>query len=317
VPYEKRAMDVAEWQKRLEENFTVNGEVGGNLFDIFHQERTCGEYFENTFHGQCVLMNSFQSFYIETIKNAFNWVAANGWPKDCKYYTSILVYYIIAFRSFRACENLLLKGYPLDGYALLRDLKDRCIFLAGIVHNITTFAALLGLKGIKTRKELEDRPKIKKQRKKEEHRVLDLMIRKNSGLPNDIIKELGRWEQLFHEEVHGSTFSFNRELMDWVQGKSPLSIGPTPKEDSMAIYMNRASEIGWLLVRLLPYLQPEKNAFGNIWQNKQQILDDSFRYMQQALSKLGKKIGGAFIRFVDEKFNFSDPFFYFEADGTF
>ena len=142
------------------------------------------------------------------------------------------------------------------------------------------------------------------------------MIRKNSGLPDDTIVELRRWEQLFHMEVHGSTFSFTKELLDWVQGKAALSLGPTPKEDSMAIYMNRACEVGWLLVRLLPYLQPEKNAFGDIWLDKQQILDDSFRYMEQALSKLGKKIGDAFIRFVEEKFTFSEPFFYFEADGT-
>lgn len=311
----RKVIDVTEWQERLEENFTVKGVVGGNLLPIFDQEKACGEYFANTFHGQCVLMDSFQGFYVETIRNVRDWVSANGWPKDCEYYALILVSYVIAFRSFRACENLLLKGYPLDGYALLRDLKDRCIFFAGIAHNKTTFPALLGQKGIKSPTE-EDLPQIKKQRRKEEKRILNLMIRKNSGLPDDIIAELRRWEQLFHEEVHGSKMSFTKELLDWVQGKAALSLGPTPKEDSMAMYMNRACEVAWLLVRLLPYLQPEKNAFGDIWREKQQILDDSFWYMQQGLSRLGKKIGDAFIRFVEEKFNFSDPFFYFEADGT-
>jgi len=27
-------MDIAEWQERLEENFSVNGYTGGNLFEI-------------------------------------------------------------------------------------------------------------------------------------------------------------------------------------------------------------------------------------------------------------------------------------------
>lgn len=308
-------MDVTEWQNRLEENFTVNDVVGGNLLPIFAQERACGEYLANTFRGQCVLIDSFQSFYVETMRNARDWISANGWPRDSESYGPILLYYVIAFRSFRACENLLLKGYPLDGYALLRNLKDRCIFLAGIAHNKTTFPALSGHKGIES-PTIESLPQIKKQRKKEEQRVLNLMIRKNSGLPDDTIAELKRWEQLFHEEVHGSNVSFTKEFLDWVKGKAALSLGPTPKEHSMAIYMNRASEVGWLLACLLPYLQPEKNAFGDIWLNKQQILDDSFRYMQLGLSRSGKKIGDAFIRFVEEKFRFSEPFFYFEADGS-
>lgn len=308
-------MDLAEWQKRLEDRFTVNGVVGDNLLDIFEQERICGEYFATKFHGQCVLIDSFQSFYIETIKKSFDWVEANGWPKECEYYPPLLIYYITTFRSFRASENLLIKGYPLDGYALLRDLKDRCIFLAGIAHNITTFPALFGIQSIKSNT-VEEWRKIKKSRKKEEQRVLNMMIRKDSGLPDNIVKELEIWEQLFHEEVHGSKFSFFTEMGNWVVKKEPLSIGPLPREDSMAMYMNRSCEVGWLLVRLLPYLQPEKNAFGDMWREKQRILDDSFLYMQQGLSKLGKKIGDAFIIFVDEKFNFRDPFFYFEADGT-
>ena len=171
----RKAMDVAEWQKRLEENFTVNGVVGGNLFPIFDQEKACGEYFANAFHGQCVIMDSFQGFYVETIRNVLDWVSANGWPKDCENYAPILVSYVIAFRSFRACENLLLKGYPLDGYALLRDLKDRCIFLAGIAHNKTTFPALFGHEGIKS-STVEDFSKIKKQRQKEEQRILNLIV---------------------------------------------------------------------------------------------------------------------------------------------
>lgn len=308
-------MNVAEWQKRLEDNFTVNGVIGGGLLKIIDQEQACGEYFVGTFHGQNVLIDSFQSFYIDTLENALVWVAKHGWPKGSENYAPILLYYVIMFRRFRACENLLLKGYPLDGYALLRDLKDRVILLAGIAHNITTFARISGLGGAQAPK-YESREKVKKNRRTEQRRVLGKIIRKESGLPLDIIEELQKWEQLFHDEVHGSRLSFSTELLDWIRGTAALSIGPTPKESPTAMYMNRATEVGWLLVRLLPYLQPAENAFSVEWHRKHKILDDSFRYAQEGLSRLGKKIGNAFIKFIDEKFLFRKPFYYFEADGS-
>ncbi len=308
-------MDVAEWQKRLEDNFTANGIVGGYLSDIFEQEKACGHYFITTFHGQSVLIKSFQSFYIETIRAALRWVGAHGWPTGYDNYAPILMYFVIMFRSFRACESLLLKGYPLDGYALLRGLKDRAIFLGAIAHNITTLPGIYGYGGFRGITD-KDRKRRKKERKEEEYRVLKRMIRESSGLPKDVVEQLRKWEELFHQEVHGSKLSFATELGNWVRGEVPLSIGPLPEESSMAMYMNRACEVAWLMTRLLPYLQAEENAFGDEWSERHGILDESFRYMQQGLSALRKKIGDAFIAFVDQKFSFKKPFFYFEADGT-
>lgn len=308
-------MNVAEWQMRLKENFTVNG-VGGNLSEVLDLERAYGQYFINAFHGQSVLIDSFQSFYIETIKIALKWIAENGWPKGCASYSSIFLYFVVLFRRFRACEIVLIKGYPLDGYALIRNLKDSTILLAGIAHNITTFtSSIFGYADTNTLT-AEVWKKVKKDRKNEERRVLRRMIREDSGLPPEIIAELNKWEQLFHEEVHGSKLTFSIEMKEWIQGKAPPSIGPTPKEFPMVLYMNRATEIAWLLVRLLPYLQASENAFGAEWQRKHEILDDSFRYAQQGLSKLGKNIGDAFIKFVDEKFSFGKPFYYVEANGS-
>jgi hypothetical protein len=82
------------------------------------------------------------------------------------------------------------------------------------------------------------------------------------------------------------------------------------------MYMNRACEVAWLITRLFPYLQVEENAFGDKWRARHEILDDSFRHMQLGLSELGKKIGDAFIKFVDTNFAFKKPFHYFEANGT-
>ena len=308
-------MDVAEWQERLEKHFTVNDLVGGNLSEVIDLEHAYGQYFIDNFHGQSVLIDSFQSFYIETLRRTLKWVAENGWPKECETYSAMFLYFVVLFRRFRACEILLLKGYPLDGYSLLRNLKDSTILLAGIAHNMTTFTSILGKADPGTLTD-EYWKKMKNDRKDEERRVLSRMIRKDSGLPTEVIAELEIWEQLFHEEVHGSKLTFSIEMKEWIRGETPLSIGPSPRELSTALYMNRTTEIAWLLVRLLPYLQPVEKAFGNEWHRKHQILDDSFRYASQELSKSGKNIGDAFIKFVDEKFFFRTPFYYVEANGS-
>jgi hypothetical protein len=106
------------------------------------------------------------------------------------------------------------------------------------------------------------------------------------------------WEKMFHEEVHGSKFTLADTGFDWLKGEKPLYIEPVPTEDAIAMYVNRASEIGWLITRMLPFLQLDVNAFGNDWKTKYIVLDESFEIMNQGLEKLGKKIATAFIYFV-------------------
>ena len=308
-------MDVATWQKRLEQHFSVHNLVGGHLLDIIDAEKDYGEFVVKTFHGQSVLIDSFLSFYIETIRAAQDWISSNGWQSDAPNYAPIYLFYVVTFRSFRACENLLTCGYPLDGYALLRDIKDRAISLAAVAQNITTFPRVYGYADIKEPSP-QEWARSKKNRKHEEHRVLDRMIRANSGLPDDIRQHLKRWEQLFHEEVHGSRCTYFLEGGKWMLGKASLPIAPTPNQQSIVMYMNRSSEIGWLLARLLPFLQPVEKAFGDSWVQRQMILDDSFRVMIKSFSKLGKPIADAFTYFVEHKFKFPDTFHYFEADGS-
>ncbi len=222
------------------------------------------------------------------------------------------------FRRFRACEILLLSGYPSDGYALLRGLKDLTIIVASIAHNLTTFPKTWGIKDdqILTEDNLHE---ITKLRKQEEGRIWNLFLRKNSGLPPEVIKEISIWERMFHEEVHGSKFSLGEDVMKWFRKEGEPSIGPTSPtldDTSWSNYMNRAVEIGWLIVRLMPYLQPVENAFGENWHQKHELLDDSFRFAEQSLGKKCKGITEAFIKLVDEKFSFNKPFYYFEADGS-
>lgn len=311
-------MNVEQWQRRLEENFTTKGAIGGNLFDVLDREKACRESFFQIFHGQAVLSESFQSFFVETLKTVRQWIASNGWPPACPNYVFIYVYYWVMFRRFRACEILLLSGYPFDGYALLRGLKDQTIVLAGIAHNLTTLTRTWGAMDGQTLTE-DDFDGLTNRRIQEDKKIWRLLLRKDSGLPDEVIKELFIWERMFHEEVHGSKFSLGADVMRWSRGQGEPSIGPTlpaPNNTSWSNYMNRATEVGWLIVRLLPYLQPVENAFGQDWHRKREILDDSFRYAERELSNLGKQIGAAFIKFVDEKFSFRKPFYYVEADGS-
>ena len=82
------------------------------------------------------------------------------------------------------------------------------------------------------------------------------------------------------------------------------------------MYMNRSAEIGWLIVRLLPFLQITPSSFLPEWEAKRAVLGGSFRYMVEELGIMGKRIGTSFVTMVDASFNFKQPFIYFEADGT-
>jgi hypothetical protein len=60
-------MTTEEWQDRLAKNFTVNGLVGGHMTEVFDRERDVGQQVVSKFRGQNALIDSFQSFFIETL----------------------------------------------------------------------------------------------------------------------------------------------------------------------------------------------------------------------------------------------------------
>ena len=314
-------MNTDEWQGRLEETFSWKGVVGGQLTEMFACEQACGEHLARTFHGQAVLMDSFQSFLICTINEVKRLVGTHGWPKDRSHYSATVFYFIKMLRGVRACEILLMHGYAADGYALLRDLKDRVVFLAALAHNVTTWEALSGHGDevpvpVGRRLTQDEAECMRKKAWKEENRILSLTLRENSGLNERALRVLGKWEKLFNKEIHGSKLSFFNELGNASRGDMPLSVGPVVEDEMTYMYMSRASEIGWLITRLLPYLQPVAHAFGETWEMKWQILDESFLHVQHGLSRIGKDIGDVFIEFVNSKFRFPEPFLYSEPNGT-
>jgi hypothetical protein len=306
-------MTTDEWQKRLEDTFTVNRLVGGYLVEVHEREARLGRQLVQTYQGQNVLIDSFQSFFIESLNLAIGQVEERGWPNSA-HYPLTLAYFNTLFRRYRAGEVLFYSGYPLDGYTLLRDIKDRALLLCGVLHRLTTIPKTMGMTPALAR-DSERRRNSTRVRKDEENKITRLICGVDSGLPPHVVAELKSWDDLFHDEVHGARLSFVHEL-DLLKRGMVNRVGPTFHQQAFAVYMNRVSELGWLILRLLPYLQMGSRAFGDEWSRKYSVLDDSFRIMVQGLSKIGKQIGEAFIALVDAKFNFGLDLRYFDPGGT-
>ena len=308
-------MDVAEWQKRLEDTFSEDGLIGKRLLNIIEMEKEYGQYVMQKFSGYRFLTESFFDFYIETLQAANDWISMNGTPSDAPSYSSVFLFYVMSFRRLRAAENLFLCGYPMDGYALLRDMKDRAICMGAIMNRLGSFSSLyLGERHIDDQGKTLTRDEyiaVSKRRAKKERAVRKQMIGEESGLTAEQIYELKRWEKLFHEEVHGSRFSYFMEGGPWLKGEKSLSIGPIPNNPSVGMYMNRSNEIDWMIFRTLPFLQLSSGAFGEKWAMKWHILDESFRSAIEDLGHMNKKIAWAVIALVDRKFRFTPEETYF------
>lgn len=299
-------MNVSECIDRLEKTFSEKGVTGNSLLGVIEAEKDYKPFIIKTFHGYLVLTDSFLSFFFDTLKLAEAQFRTRAARIITNHYPFVLWIFSTVFRKFRAAENLLLCGYSLSGYGLLRDLKDQAIILGAIGNNITTYPKISGVQQneeeIKT--DLAKLHDIKKGRKFEENKVFNQMIRSQSGLSNDCRKELELWENLFHVEVHGSRLSVAYEFENWIKGKNNLPIIPKPTLDKNSMYINRSNEIGWMLLRTLPVLQLSAGAFGLDWSKKWNVLDESFRVSVNRLAQAGKKIGSAIICLIDSKFSF-------------
>ncbi len=302
-----------EWHSQLAATFTVSGLIGGRLVEVQKREQDIGVHLASTYRGQNALLDAFQSYYVETLNLIIDGVSRNGWPINLASYSLTVACFLSLFRRFRSCEILFYNGYPLDGYSLFRDIKDRAVMLAGVVLNMTTLPKALGVAA-----PVGDRAEWHRQRTRlrraEEHRISKRILGSESGLSDATVSQLRHWDALFHSEVHGGTLSLTNEIEFLSKGMLNLP-GPSQHRLAFTVYMNRSAELGWLILRLLPYLQPTASAFGSEWQRKYEVLDESFRHMVGGLVALGKEIGPAFIALVDGKFAFKQPFHYFDADG--
>ncbi len=121
--------DIQAWESRLRDAFSYNGVVGGRLLPaIMRMEESCGANYVLTYKGHRALTDSFLDFFAVTLDDVASKAKNHGWPKEMPYYSICLASFLTLFRSMRAAEIVAVNGYPLDGYALLRNAKiKRCI----------------------------------------------------------------------------------------------------------------------------------------------------------------------------------------------
>lgn len=300
-----------DWQKIHEEigtEFGRDGVIGRSLLGIFDAEKAYQSHIIETYHGHRLVFDAFQEFLIETIRLA---TADSQQLKVTPNLRSLVVHQLfVNFRSWRATDRTFLSGYPLDGFSLLRDLKDRAIFGASVVLGESNWPALRGFDHLYGQspeqvKERFDRSEVRRRSWAEESRVKKLMIGSGSGLDPHTVSQLAFWEELFHMEVHGSRLTSAFEATVTGSDSLSMSIAPTPNPDSIAMYLNRSEEVAWMHLRLLPYLQKEQSSFGPDWARKWELIDAALRSSIQNLADQGKELFASIVRLVDIRFPFS------------
>lgn len=280
-------MDVATWQRRLEDTF-LNGDGAHRAFlEVLGAEAEFARQALEQTRGHFSLAHSLQAFILETFAESASHVGSPA-LKGRQCHSLFLFEIVLAFRTIRACENVFLSGYPHTGYALLRGLRDRVLFLVANGLGITSFHKLWGLRPNMTAEEIEaERDDIRKRAEAEEKRVLNAVLRKTTDLGTHL-DALLRWDRMFNPEVHGDKYSGSHLFMSWYRDGRGLPVYPEYDIEFGSVYLNRAGDLGWMLLRLLPLLQPEPSAFSSAWAGRWAILDDSFLVYNRGLIKIGK-----------------------------
>ena len=311
-------MKTEEWQERLERVFLQDGIIGGHLIPVLDAESECGKFVASHFHGQLVLSDSFQAFFIDTLRLAEARYRESSLYHALQWYAYLLLLELSNFRTIRAAEILFVHGRAGLGYGLLRDLKDRAMLLGAVGNHYTTLMAISGTDGGTGQSNdfLARMGTLKKRRKKTEAQALSMMTGPKSGLSPDITRCLRKWGEFFHLEVHGSRITSILEDAGWRTGEELLPILPKPNMDSLANYMNRFCEVSWMVLRSFPLLQLKPQDFGIEWAEKWRILDESFLVMADELRKLGKEIGAAIMELVSKKFAFGPDAVYPPEDAA-
>lgn len=305
-----RDSDIEKWQDSLFEAFSYQGVLGGRyLGPVMAAEPLVGRAFTEKYYGHRVLTDSFLDFFCETLSSQFDVVRSIGWPIDKPYYATCLTMFLTMFRSYRSAEVISTGGYPLQGYIIQRSLKDQAFALCAVANGTDTLASLFGWDTTVGSSSPAD---LVKRRQKVEDGVVRHLIGKTSGLSEGTQEQLLNWNRLFNWEAHRGLLTFGQITGQLIAGELPPDIAPTNDELLESMYLNRCSELGWMILRLLPYVRRVETPRNAEWDRKWMLLDGSFKMMIDGLGSLGKKIAPAFIEFVQSKFNFSPQIYYFE-----
>jgi hypothetical protein len=305
---------ISQWQDRLHEVFGYNGVLGGKfLLGIMQLEERVGQLFVHKFHGHRLLTDAFLDFFAETLQTQLAFHRQYGWPRNEPNYALTFLMYLTMFRTVRATEVLSVNGYPLQGYALQRSIKDQIFILWAIANNIMGFNEIFGWQEGLTfgATGIERNRKIAANRMKTERKIRSVIIGKESGLSEETKDELLNWDLLFNVETHRGLFTLFNTLDDALKGKLDV-VGPSPEEKNDAMFINRSNELNWMILRLIPCIRRNEIIWGDEWTKKRDLLEESFRMMNEGFAGLGKKIPLAHLEMIEMKFKFGPDHYYIE-----
>ncbi len=298
--------EVVKWLKRLDETFSGESKIiGESLLPFIELENKYEDYFIKKFQGQDIILNSFEGFYIDTLKLVANLSRQRSLSEILKFMTAM---HVVSFRRFRAAHIVFLKGYPFDAVSLLRGLFECVLEIAAIGHNVVSVNDIYEALFDGNRKTLTEKQQIKKIRDhsiKVQQKINAVMIGKDSGLTQEIIENISVWKWLLHNSVHKSFSAMATQCGQFLKGESRLSLLHDVDDKQAAFYMNISCEIAWMLLRTFPLLQSYTDEFGHDWGNKWKVLDDSFRERDMGLAK---DLPNAIKIFIEEKLNFKKSF---------
>lgn len=297
--------DAANWRQALEDIFTYGGCTGGrNLPSLVEQERICGMYFRDREPDYRVLADSFLDFFATTLRSSASAYYQKGWPEDpC--YDLCIVEFVAQFRGLRAAQILAENGYPFDGYALLRNLKDQALILGAIIGGVSSFPALYGCGDAPSARLWDELACAGSlcRRVDEKSKIIGGMIGGTSSLDAATVTALSRWDDLFNLKINGQRSVASLELEAWSKNRAHFSVGPRIDNDTGALYARRFVEIAWMTLRTLPFLQTEKGRFSEAWCQHWRLLDQSMRLAVEAAAEAKSDLtSNAFLTMIDAKF---------------
>lgn len=277
-----------------------NGHDYGRVFSLFDAQE---EYMQEVtkYQEYLTISDGFKSYFLETVEllNNYNLVPTEQY----RIFIQRMVY---GFQSFCGAETIALRGYPMQAYILLRNIYDDMELTSAVMQKMADFYYIQGIEPGQG-KELASVTRLRKRREAD---IRKKMSGNMSGLSPSTVAELARWDRLFDYETHGGRLSL-AQASGWISGEESLAVSPLFNEREYALFTNRASEISWMIHRLIPLIQPPTSLFPDDWKDKWCIIDDCFDTYVSALTiQLGKRIGTAIVEYVKAKYPF-------DADSVF
>jgi hypothetical protein len=301
----EKKKEIQKFIKRLEDISFYEGIRFGRAYKLFNAEEIhadkCMQY-----NGYLHLSDAFKCYFLETIENYNLMILKDNCPLLSDNYLIFIPHITNDFRILCGSERIAIKGYPFQACTLLRNAFDNLVLLSAALQNITDFASIEGVKaGTKY-----DFKESKIHRKDTEFEVRKQMTGFNSGLSQETLSELTKIDIAFDLEVHGGHLSLTQSN-NWMKQSGPLKVLPDFSETPFGMFINRYYEVAWMLHRLLPSIQLEKYLFGEPWNRKWVIIDESFKISEEEITaKLNKNFGAAIVEFIDKKFPFNQNSFF-------